>query len=123
MPNYDLRRPCLHCPFRTDDTAIRFYSVRRAMAIWASGYYHGFPCHNAAEYVAADTETGAGSGYYMGEDSQHCAGFVIMQLQVSPGRPWPGIGDDPALLDCLAARVDMSAPVFDDINDFLQANS
>ena len=48
MPNYDLKRPCLHCPFRTDATAIRFASEDRALGIWASGYFNGLPCHQDA---------------------------------------------------------------------------
>ena len=123
MPNYDLKRPCLNCPFRTDDTAIRFASGDRALAIWASGYFHGFPCHKAAEYVEADGDDNSRSGYYLGAESQHCAGFIIMQLQVLKGLPWPGIGDSQEVADWLAARVDMSAPVFDDVNEYLRASS
>ena len=122
MPEYDLKRPCLHCPFRTDDTAIRFASINRALDIWASAYFHGFPCHNAADYVEEDPTSGIQSGYYMGEDSQHCGGSIIMLLKLYRGSPWPGIGDDQRRADWLAARVDMNAPVFDDLDEFLRAS-
>ena len=45
-----------------------------------------------------------------------------MMLKQYRGWPWPGIGDDQELLDWLAARADMSSPVFDDLDDFLRAN-
>ena len=122
MPKYELKWPCLHCPFRTDDTAIRFADRDRALEIWASAYFHGFPCHHAAVYVEEDPESGVRPGFYMDEDSQHCAGYIIMLLKQHRGWTWPGIGDDQQLADTLAAWVDMDAPVFGDFDDYLQAN-
>ena len=122
MPRFDLKRPCLHCPFRTDSTGIRFANRERALEIWASAFFHGFPCHKTAVYVEEDPEGPEDSGYYMGEATQHCAGFAIMQLKAHGGWAWPGIVDDQALADALAALVNMDAPVFDDLGEFLAAN-
>ena len=90
-PAFDLKRPCLHCPFRTDETAIRFATRDRALEIWASAYFHGFPCHKTADYVEENGDGSNVPGFYMGELSQHCAGHIIMQLKAHHGWPWPGI--------------------------------
>ena len=51
---YDMKRPCTNCPFRTDDTAIRFANKARAEEIEASAYLFGFPCHTTADYREKD---------------------------------------------------------------------
>ena len=123
MPNYDMKRPCTNCPFRTDEAGIRFFNQDRALEIWMSGYFLGFPCHKAAEYVDSDNDDGRRAGYHMGEDSQHCAGFTVMMLKAHHGWAWPGIGDDQEMADWLASRLDMDAPVFDDLIAYMEANT
>ena len=122
MPAYDMKRPCLHCPFRTDDAAIRFSGRARAEEIEASAYLFGFPCHTTADYVEDAHGFDDRAGYVFGDGSQHCAGSIIMLLKAYCGRPWPGIGDDVRLLARLTATVDLDAPVFDTPDDFIRAN-
>ncbi len=122
MPRYDMTRPCKHCPFRTDNSAIRFQCVERAQDIAFSAYMFGFPCHTSADYVEDKSEDNAESGYVFGRQTQHCAGHIIMQIQESEGRPWPGINLDQDLLDRLTEQVDFNAPVFHDLNSFFKAN-
>lgn len=131
---YDLKRPCLHCPFRNDDTGIRFHDEIRAIGIWLTAEHEGFPCHKTADYLerpeydesaAEQKET---SGYVFREGSQHCAGFLIMKLKEydkigAPPHPWPGIGNDPKVLETIKEHVDLSAPVFSDTTEFLNANA
>lgn len=121
---YDLKTPCKNCPFRNDATRIRFACAERAKEIEESAYRRGFPCHLSAEAVEDDdTWDGESGGYYAGENSQHCVGYIIMQIKEGgEGSPWPGIGNSETLLDALALRVDMDAPVFDSIEDFIAAN-
>ena len=40
------------------------------------------------------------------EQTQHCAGYILMQLHEDPGAPWPGINNDEELLAALAERMD-----------------
>ena len=58
------------------------------------------------------------SGYFMAAESQHCAGYTIMQIN-QWGTSWPGIDNDEALLERLSAHVDLDSPVFASVEDFL----
>lgn len=121
---HDLKNPCKNCPFRTDKSAIQFSCRERAEEIEEGAYRYGFPCHKSAKYVDDDeTPDGESGGYYATEESQHCVGYIIMQINDSGGGfPWPGIGNDEDLLDRLESRVNLKAPVFDSVEDFLKAN-
>ena len=58
-----------------------------------------------------------------GEQTQHCAGYLLLQLRDSAGMPWPGIGNDEDLADRLAEQLDWNAPVFETVEEFLEANT
>ena len=126
MHKFDMKRPCIHCPFRTDCTAIRFENRDRAKEIAWSAFLFGFPCHTTADYFEDageyDSDAEANSGYIFGDDTQHCAGYLIMQIKDSNGRTWPGIDHDKNLIDRLKASLDFDSPVFNDLSSFYQAN-
>lgn len=117
---YDLREPCTNCPFRTDETAIRFRTRERAEEIEEQAYRYGFPCHVSA-VCEEDPYTGE-EGYVAGPNTQLCAGYSLMQLRESGGTPWPAIGNDDDVADRLAAQLNWNAPVFECVDDFLAAN-
>lgn len=121
MPRYDLRTPCRNCPFVNDDTRrIRFRCRERAEEIEESAYRNGFPCHLSANLIEDDEYEA--DGYVFGPNTQHCAGYILMQLHECGGSPWPGIGNDEDLLQRLAERMDWDAPVFTTTEAFLTAN-
>ena len=120
MPKFNMRHPCKNCPFRNDKNAIRFQCKERAEEIAFSAYVFGFPCHTSAEYIEDDS--GEESGYVFAKHTQHCVGYIIMQIQESNGRPWPGINFDQQLLDRLKQTVDFDAPVFRNLDSFYEAN-
>ena len=124
MRKFDMRRPCENCPFRTDSTAIRFENIDRAKEIAWSAYLFGFPCHTTADYFEDDSDSyaEANSGFIFGDDTQHCAGYLIMQIKDSDGKTWPGIGHDQNLVARLQASLDFNSPVFNDLSSFYQAN-
>lgn len=115
---YDLKTPCLNCPFRTDETRIRFSCRERAEEIEESAYRNGFPCHLSA-HVDDDDED---AGFEATENSQHCVGYSIMQLKENGGGPWPGMGNNEELAEKLERRVNFKAPVFEDSEAFFVAN-
>lgn len=115
---FDLKTPCKNCPFRTDATAIRFAGRERAEEIEESAYRNGFPCHLSADVIENDEGM---DGYYGSDDSQHCVGYIIMRLNEGDDA-WPGVGNDYDLVEQLALRVNLDAPVFENTDAFLNAN-
>ena len=120
---FDMKRPCTHCPFRSDETGIRFATQERALDIYLTALIHGFPCHQTADYLDNEDDLDAPSGYVFGEASQHCAGFLIMRLKEDGDYPWPGIGDQDETLERIRQNVDLSTPVFDNMDAFMRANA
>ena len=118
---FRMKRPCTYCPFRNDETRLRFATRDRAVEIEESAYRYGFPCHETAVIIEADEELFE-DGYCMGPDSQHCAGYAIMRLNETEGQPWPGIDNDEDIAEALCERLDFDAPVFETTDDFLEAN-
>lgn len=118
---FDLKTPCKNCPFRTDETAIRFSCRERAEEIEETAYRHGFPCHLSA----IDTSDDEGSGGYefnRNGKTQHCVGALIMYLNQGENST-PGTGNDEELFERLADLIDWDAPVFDSIEAFLEASN
>ena len=124
LSRFKLQRPCRHCPFRNDETRIRFASRERAIEIEDQAYRQGFPCHETAEYQ--DDPEGDRAGFVFGEHSSFCIGYVIMRLKTdgSDGCPWPAIDNDERLLTALSKHLGdwRNAPVFDTEEEFFAAN-
>ena len=87
---FDLKTPCKNCPFRTDETAIRFACRERAEEIEEQAYRLGFPCHLSAEHIEGDDDPFGDGGFKATETSQQCAGHTIMSLREGAGA-WPSI--------------------------------
>jgi len=120
---YDLKTPCKNCPFRTDDTAIRFRGIERATEIEESAYRNGFPCHLSAMLREEETFEGAeDDGYVEGEKTQHCAGYMIMQIKQGK-QSWPGVDNDEDVVSAFEDKMDYDAPVFDDTDDWIESNN
>jgi hypothetical protein len=114
---FDLKTPCKNCPFRTDETAIRFQCRERAEEIEELAYRRGFPCH-----LSADIDEDAGYEFARDGKTQHCAGALLMYLHEGESST-PGTGNNEDLFERLAERMDFHAPVFQSIDDFLDANT
>lgn len=118
---YDLKTPCKNCPFRTDETAIRFACGERAENIAEQAYRSGFPCHLSAEFYEDEIGDGENSGYYAGDNSQHCAGALIMFI--NDGHiSTPGTDNNEALFTRIMNRLDFNSPVFKTEQAFIEAN-
>lgn len=113
---FDLKTPCKNCPFRTDETAIRFACLERAEEIENSAYRHGFPCHLSAEIDEDDDE----AGYEFGDNTQHCAGALMMFARHGDGTV-PFMHMSEKRKDAILDRLDWTAPVFETENDFLES--
>lgn len=114
---FDLQKPCRNCPFRTDETAIRFACRERAEEIENSAYRNGFPCHLSGE-IDDDADD---AGYEFGPNTQHCAGAMIMYLNRG--------GSGNVVFERLSAkqqgrledRLDFDAPVYENETAFLDS--
>lgn len=118
---FDLKTPCKNCPFRTDETAIRFSCRERAEEIEESAYRHGFPCHLSATDTSDDDEDG-GFEFSRNGNTQHCVGAIIMYLNQGDSST-PGTGNNEDLFERISMCVDFDAPVFEGVDDFLDANT
>jgi hypothetical protein len=122
---FDLKTPCMHCPFSTHAEGIRFHDQFRALEIYLTADNWGFPCHKSATsgHVDGDEDYDEGSGFVFKKDgsTQHCVGALIMFMK--EGRPWTrGTGMDRQVFEDLRKRVAPDAPVFNSIEEFLAAN-
>lgn len=54
---------------------------------------------------------------------QHCAGYILLQIRDGFGTPWPSIDNNEDLAERLAEQLDSNAPVFESVEEFLDANS
>lgn len=114
---WDLKTPCKNCPFRTDETAIRFACRERAEEIEESAYRNGFPCHLSAT-LDEDDEDG---GFEFAESTQHCVGATLMYQRggFSGNVPFERLSE--CQQERIAQRLDFDAPVYDGPDEFLDS--
>lgn len=108
---YDLRRPCEHCPFRTDCLP-GWLGESRAEEIAESVFERGesFPCHKTTEF--------SDEGEHLPRpDEQACAGALILSEKLERPGQMMRIAEQLGMYD--RAKLDMSAPVFDDPEEFI----
>lgn len=117
---FDLKKPCLNCPFGKADTRIRFRGKDRAREIEELAYRQGFPCHLSATIDDEDDE----GGYEFGPNTQHCAGAIGMFLN-GDYTEWPGIDNDDRIAEVASERLGREglAMCFDSPEDFVEANA
>jgi len=102
VADYNLKRPCKNCPFRTD---VPGYLTRARAQEIAESIANGaeFPCHETTVY---DEET---DDMREGPKSQNCAGSLIMQEHQEAPNQIMRIAERTGHYD--AEKLDMSAPV------------
>ena len=108
---YDLRKPCDNCPFRSDITP--FIRPDRAEEIASSD--GEFPCHKTTEFSdEEDPEP-------INRDAEHhCAGFLILREKIEQPSQMMRICERLGLYD--RTKLDMDAPVYDSIEEMVEAH-
>lgn len=102
---YTLKRPCAKCPFRNDIPP--YISAERYVEIVNAG---SFICHETVDY----SDEGDGQKT---DQSQSCAGRMIMLEKMERPDQMMRISERLGLYD--ATKLDMKAPVYDDLIDLL----
>jgi hypothetical protein len=112
--NFKLRKPCKDCPFRTDIEP--FLTSGRADEIFnAITEFQGtFACHK----TTLDDDDGE---TYVGPDSEHCAGALILLEKLDQPNQMMRIAERIGMYD--RRKLDMDAPVFDTGEDFIEAQN
>ena len=85
-----VKKPCAHCPFRTDVKPFLHPERAADIAYSAGNRYSDFRCHKTVDYSHVDDE---GEGRVTAK-SRTCAGFFAMQInyggrQEPAGYVWP----------------------------------
>lgn len=110
MPVFDLKRPCIQCPFRTDGARVPLRPGRAAEII-ANLVERGesFPCHK--------TMVHGEEGLEVVISSQVCAGAMILLTAINQPNKIMQIGEWMGLFDPTA--LDPGAPACRTIEEFL----
>lgn len=110
---YDLKKPCAKCPFRTDCPK-GWLGKRRAQQIASSivEQQGTFACHETTEH---DDDTGE---HVRTEGEQHCAGALIMLERIGRPNQMMRLCERLGMYD--RTKLDMDAPVFDTPTQFVK---
>ncbi len=101
---FNLKKPCKDCPFRTDNGFILSNSRVEEITNALVNQDQTFSCHKTIKH---DDETGEG---IEGKKTQHCAGALIMLEHMEKPNQMMRIAERCGFYDHTA--LDMDAPVF-----------
>lgn len=109
--NHDMTKPCDQCPFRTDRLR-GWLGEERAEEIAESitDRQQSFPCHKTVE---RDED-----GECYSKDEQMCAGAMILLEKLTMPTQMMRIMERLRMYD--RRKLDMAAPVFDSVEDFIR---
>ena len=110
---FDLKKPCADCPFRSDIAGYLTEGRAEEIVEIISERDGTFSCHKTNTY---DEESGE---MVETAKSQHCAGALIFLEKHDNPSQLMRIAERLGLYD--RRKLDMSAPVFDEADDFIGA--
>lgn len=110
--DYTLKKPCPHCPFRTDIKP--FITPERAEEICDSLLYgQDFPCHKTTVHDEDDED----GGLVANSDSKMCAGAMIMLEHMDQPTQMMRISERFGHYD--RTKLEMDSPVYQDTEDMI----
>lgn len=83
-----VKKPCQHCPYRTDVKPFLTPERGEELANFALNPYNNFSCHKTLESDDEDT--------YVGENSKVCAGFLTLMHNENGKTPYDQDGFTPS---------------------------
>ena len=124
---FDLKKPCLNCPFADTPDRITFACRERAEEIEDMAYRQGFVCHLHSEHTEGDDYDDGGFDFAADGSSQHCFGALAMFIKDGGSSvPWErACDDDPEIEERWWKRACTKAlaTIFDGEEAFLDANT
>lgn len=119
--NFNLKRPCNNCPFRTD-TLKGWLGAARAQDIIDSitRQDQTFACHKTTTSTDDDDENEGErtGGRIVDADAEHCAGALILLEKLERPNQMMRIAERLRYYD--RTKLDMEAPVFDSARAFVK---
>lgn len=110
---YDMTKPCEHCPFRTDCLKGWLGEARaEEIAESITDLQQVFPCHKT---TGEEDDEG---NHVPHADEQHCAGAMILLEKLNRPNQMMRICERLRIYD--RSKLDMKAPVFDEVEEFIE---
>lgn len=110
--DFDLKRPCAKCPFRTDVRPYLSYGRAEEILVGITAQDATFACHETTQH---DDE----GDHIPSSKEQHCAGALILLEKTNQPNQIMRIAERLGLYD--RRRLHMDAPVYDCDDDMLEA--
>lgn len=111
---FNLRRPCKHCPFRTDIPPFLTRDRAIEIAMSLTDQDGTFQCHKTIDH---DDETG--DYIPTSEHEEHCAGALIILEKLNQPNQLMRVAERLLFYD--HTKLDMQSPVFDNFDDWINA--
>ena len=105
--NYNLKKPCNNCPFRSD----KYFPLHPDRVDEIVGGGEAFACHKTVDYSGDD-------GGRLKSKSEHCAGLLIMLEHMEQPHQMMRIAERIGLYD--RSKLEMDSPVYEDVHDYLE---
>lgn len=108
--NYNLKKPCKHCPFRTDCRKGWLGESRADEIADSLERQQSFPCHETTEFYE-DGEA------VQTPEEEHCAGAMILLQSLGIPNQMMRIAHRLGIFN--PDELDMQSPVFETMEDFI----
>jgi hypothetical protein len=109
---YTLTHPCENCPFRSDTLFCGLGEARKKeIARSLLDLQQTFPCHKTVDYEGDKPE--------VLDDSQHCAGALILLEKLEKPNQMMRIAERLHLYD--RRKLNLESPVFDSFEEWINA--
>lgn len=105
--NFNLTKPCVTCPFRTDNSFQLSNGRVREILQAITTQQATFSCHKTVDYTGDDAED---SHHIRGPHEQHCAGALILLEHIEQPNQLMRISERCGGYD--RTKLNMDAPVF-----------
>jgi hypothetical protein len=118
---FNLKRPCAHCPFRSDVKG--FLNPERAEEITTAVLQEDktFTCHETITGEHDLDDDGIPYAYHPGAEDQHCAGALILIEKTRSANQMVQLAERLGLWD--KSKMHFDAPVFETAADMIAAQN